>query len=99
MRRAWIHGDLPRIKHCSEPDTKYMSDLKDFLVELGGPILLMMIGVIVPIGLIAMWADSSQCRSQWRASGFQTNWGPVQGCLISRDGVTWIPADNYREIK
>lgn len=47
---------------------------------------------------LLMWSSSVSCHSQWARSGFQTEWGPVKGCLISKDGKTWIPAKNYREI-
>lgn len=50
-------------------------------------------------GFFLFWGIGSyQCSSQWKRSGFETSYGPVQGCLISKDGKTWIPADNYREI-
>jgi hypothetical protein len=50
------------------------------------------------IGGIAWGINSYSCTSKWRMSGFQTDYGVIQGCLISKDGKTWIPAENYREI-
>jgi len=47
---------------------------------------------------LGFWIKSARCHSQWNASGFQTDWGPIQGCLISKDGKIWIPAINYREL-
>jgi len=38
------------------------------------------------------------CHSRWDASGMRVSWGPIQGCMISKDGNVWIPSDNYRDI-
>lgn len=50
------------------------------------------------LGLIAWAVSSYSCHSKWRKSGFQTDYGLVQGCLISKDGKIWIPSENYREL-
>jgi hypothetical protein len=63
------------------------------------PLLIIAVLVGTAIFGVACWFSDAECRSQWRASGFRTDWGPVKGCLISKDGQIWIPADNYREIK
>lgn len=59
--------------------------------ELLGLAIFLVIGYAV--------ADDIQCHRQWNRSEFNVSWGPIQGCLISRDGKTYIPADNYRDIK
>lgn len=48
------------------------------------------------IGL-GMWGDSTGCHHRWSRSGFEVSWGPIQGCLISHDGSTFVPEDNYRQ--
>ena len=75
-----------------------VDDLKGFFVEVILPIGGIGLAVLGPLVALALWADSASCHSQWRKSGFQTSWGPIQGCLISKDGRTWIPADNYRAL-
>lgn len=75
-----------------------VDDLKDFFVEVMLPIIGISIVVLGPIFALAFWADSASCHSQWRQSGFKTSWGPIQGCLISKDGRAWIPAENYRAV-
>lgn len=59
---------------------------------VGGLMLAVLLG-------LAYWANSAECTNQWERSGFQSDYGFVQGCLISKDGKTWIPAANYREIQ
>lgn len=45
------------------------------------------------------WTLSAwRCNSEWRDSGFQSRFRPMQGCRISRDGRVWLPAKNYREV-
>lgn len=56
-----------------------------FIVAIGGL-----------IGLVA-WLDSTSCHNKWERSGFRVSWGLTSGCLISRDGILYIPEDNYRE--
>lgn len=41
----------------------------------------------------------ASCHSQWAKSGFAVEYGFIAGCTISKDGKTFIPADNYREIQ
>lgn len=53
--------------------------------------------VAVVIGVGAALSAAS-CHRQWQDSEFQTDWGMVQGCRISKDGKRWIPAENYREL-
>jgi hypothetical protein len=58
-----------------------------------------LIGVVALALLMAFicWPlGSYECRSKWERSGFLTDYGPVQGCLISKDGKTWMPAERYR---
>ena len=55
--------------------------------------------VIASVGIIggAFALDAASCHSRWQKSGFQTSWGPMQGCLINVKGQ-WIPERNYREL-
>jgi hypothetical protein len=36
------------------------------------------------------------CTRRWEASGFQTRWGVMSGCLV-KTGDRWIPDDALRE--
>lgn len=72
----------------------FEDDALEIGVLAGAPI-----AFIVVIALLGMWADSVSCQHQWEHSGFKTQWGPLKGCMISRDGEIYIPADNYRDIK
>lgn len=42
--------------------------------------------------------NTVECQSRWSQSGFHAQWGPIQGCRISKDGRIWIPEENYRGI-
>jgi len=53
--------------------------------------------VILVVGAICWMFASYECSAKWEKSGMATDWGPIQGCLIKRDGK-WIPSENYREI-
>ena len=60
----------------------------------------LLLGVIffAVVGAGAWMFSAYQCGAKWERSGFRTDFGPIQGCLISRDGREWIPAENYREL-
>jgi len=54
--------------------------------------------MIVIILMIGGCVSAASCSSRWEDSGFRTDWGPIKGCRISKDGKTWVPEKNYREI-
>lgn len=54
--------------------------------------------VIVVIFGALLWLSSVKCASRWEQSGFETSYGPLQGCLVRHDG-RWIPEENYREMR
>lgn len=57
--------------------------------------------VLVLIGLLGFGAYTMErigCEAKWEHSGFQVQFGAWSSCTISKDGKTWIPAENYREI-
>jgi hypothetical protein len=60
-------------------------------------LVIVMLGFCGGFVALGMWAESKSCHSKWAASGFQTQWSVMTGCLITRDGKTYIPEDNYRE--
>ena len=72
-------------------------DKQEALFIAGG--ISMIILVLGGIFAIGMFFSSVACKAKWENSGFVTDFGPIKGCLISKDGTTWIPANNYREIK
>ena len=39
------------------------------------------------------------CEEKWANSGFPSTYGILKGCMISTDGETWIPSNNYRELQ
>lgn len=47
----------------------------------------------IPYYFFEKWS----CESRWQKSGFEVSWGPIQGCLIKKDGM-WIPDKNYRNL-
>lgn len=70
-----------------------MSELQATILALfifiGGPFIALL--------SLGAWADSAGCHHQWEKSGFEADWGIIQGCLIKVDG-RWIPSDNYRDL-
>lgn len=44
------------------------------------------------------WIANAKCVNKWERSGFHADYALWQGCLISKDGHVWIPAENYREV-
>lgn len=71
----------------------YYRDLKDALFS----ICFAVVGLTV-IFTLALAFQNRQCRAAWHESGFYTDWGPIQGCRISRDMIHWMPASAYREL-
>jgi hypothetical protein len=39
------------------------------------------------------------CEEKWKNSGYQSDYGFLSGCRVSRDGKVWIPEDVVREVK
>jgi hypothetical protein len=57
---------------------------------------LIVVSALLFAGINALAGNS--CRQQWEHSGFQSEYSFMTGCMISKDGKVWIPADAYREI-
>lgn len=53
--------------------------------------------LIVLLGGGALVINAFKCAARWQASGIQTDFGPLQGCLIFYNGK-WIPEDRYRAV-
>lgn len=70
-----------------------MSDAKELLL-----IVVLCVAALVACFAIVARLEAYSCNSKWSRSGFETDYGPVQGCLISKDGKTWIPDENYRDV-
>jgi len=52
-----------------------------------------MVAFVLAVGLSV---SALSCHSRWVKSGYETSWGPLQGCNIKVDG-RWIPEDRYRD--
>lgn len=44
---------------------------------------------------IGFWADSASCSARWNASGLETQWGVMSGCVV-KTPKGWMPEANYR---
>lgn len=60
-------------------------------------LLASLLGLVLIVAL-GMWLSSITCHRKWEGTGFMSQWGVFQGCRISKDGKTWTPEENYREI-
>jgi hypothetical protein len=56
------------------------------------------LAVLFILFIILAFISAASCESAWSKSGFETSWGPVQGCLIKMPDGRWIPDESYREI-
>lgn len=63
-----------------------------FLIEL-----IVLIIFLLIIALPWYFFSKYQCTSRWDKSGYESDFGIVEGCLI-KVSDKWIPAENYREI-
>jgi hypothetical protein len=63
--------------------------------KLAVAVILAFVALAVLLGLTL---EATACDSRWENTEFQSDWGPMKGCRISRDGRVWIPEQNYREI-
>lgn len=71
-----------------------MDDFFDFvLVPIG-----ILIAILVPMTLLAMWLSASSCSSQADKMGFAYSWGPLQDCMIRVDD-RWEPMDWQRSVR
>lgn len=43
----------------------------------------------------ALLVGSLGCERRWKQSGYETSWGPLQGCLI-KQGDQWLPEKMLR---
>lgn len=71
-----------------------MDDFVEFLAIVVLPVLVIL-AVILPI---IAWGDYASCNSRWAKSGYETSWGPLQGCLIKVDNK-WIPDKMLRRFE
>ena len=39
-----------------------------------------------------------ECSSKARVMGFDSSWGPVQGCAVEYKPGKWIPLERYRAV-
>jgi len=46
----------------------------------------------------ALWLAKVKCQKQWEHSGYETMWGPIQGCLVKTTDGRWVPASNVRAL-
>lgn len=66
------------------------------MIDRSAPVLAFVVmGVVVFLPFMAL--DAYSCSSRWAKSGFETSWGPLQGCNIRPPGGRWMPEKNYRE--
>lgn len=68
-------------------------ELKEYILGFG--LIALVLGCIC--GLIFMY-ESYKCGAGWSRSGMDTDWGPVQGCLVQVSEHRWIPSDRVREV-
>jgi hypothetical protein len=57
--------------------------------------------VLFFVGLFALgfFFESIGCNSRWSKSGFDSSYGPIQGCLVKMKDGRWIPEGRYREFE
>lgn len=70
--------------------------MNGFIDEVVIPLLAGILTALFCVGCLALF-DKWSCESRWQRSGFEVSWGPIQGCLIKKDGK-WIPDKNYRDL-
>lgn len=56
------------------------------------------VALFAVIGAIGYSMNKATCRNQWEGSGMKSEYGMVQGCIITLPDGRRIPAENYREI-
>jgi hypothetical protein len=75
--------------------------MKDFIVDIGVPIaiiLALFLMIFGPIGALIVWSQSAQCSAQGTKMGVPSSWGFIQDCMVQVDG-RWIRMDAYRIVK
>jgi hypothetical protein len=59
--------------------------------------------VLVALLGISTWGMNrlvrASCYAAWQDSEFSVRWSVLADCQISKNGLVWIPAENYREIQ
>lgn len=59
------------------------------------------IGTIVILALsiaAGIWLSSASCYAKWEKAGYETSYGPMQGCMV-RVGGKWIPVETIRDVE
>jgi hypothetical protein len=49
-------------------------------------------------GLVWLAIDTASCYSQARKMGFNSSWGPLQGCMVEFKPGKWIAIERYRAV-
>jgi hypothetical protein len=57
------------------------------------------VGLVLLIGMVQCTAipDRISCHSRWSASGYETKFGVMSGCIVQVKG-RWIPENAVRDI-
>lgn len=72
-----------------------MDNLFDFIDRHPLKALASLVGLIIAF---AMLADAASCHAKWSGSGYDTRWGPVQGCQVKVADNKWLPSAALRDI-
>lgn len=61
-------------------------------------IIVLIFGAAAIILLLLMFGwEMAACHGKWEKSGFESSYGPIQGCIVNVNG-RWLPSENYREM-
>lgn len=76
----------------------YLGEIFDAIklaaVLLAGTALLLslIMFAVIPLGKLS-------CHSRWQASGMESDYGVMKGCVVKTLDGRWVPEDVYREIR
>jgi hypothetical protein len=60
--------------------------------------LLFAIVMLVVVCVICYIVAMTNCGARWKLSGFKTDYGVFQGCLVEVRAGVWVPSSNVRDI-
>ena len=67
------------------------------MTEGGGVEAFLSVALLTVLSAVVACCSSYECSAKANASGIESEWGPVKGCMVKVKG-RWVPYDRWRAV-
>jgi hypothetical protein len=61
-------------------------------------IVVVMLLALAALIVFAVMFDAAACKARWSESGLSAKYSVMQGCLVQRNGGSWVPEGVLRDV-